>query len=170
MYCVICDRNNLNTPRYCYYCSNAYHLKDVAICSECGKLSCVECDEDMHDCVGNFREPKVYDYGYEILLEFCEQKGYRNEFKVLGAVKTLIGDIEVVRHKHMIYISWYKTEKETDDFKRITRLLSMKRYMLPGVCMGLKEYNMRNKNSLGHIMRFFLKLRTLDVNNNIRHM
>lgn len=130
-YCPICDRDILNQPKDCVFCSGSFHLKDINVCCICNKRVCLECeDHGQHSCdrLLNMNDLPLIDVGdlHKTLVEAQEGFKKKNEYSVLGTLDIFDNAVlsQIVRHRYnknpRYMLSWDFHEKDKELIKNIT--------------------------------------------------
>lgn len=112
-----------------------------------------------HRCVEDMETSVVYRSGHDILMRYFERREEMG-FKNLGMLKTQFGDFQATYERPNMYIT-YVMKNNPNLFKKVTDTLNMKRHYLDNIQnlqLGIKTYDMRNKNTVGNIGKFFSKV------------
>ncbi len=168
-YCPICEREELNNPRYCSICRDQKHLKDIEYCPFCIKICCNECEDTRkHKCNEFcFDDEKIeLLYTFEDVIEKYKNICDKTIFWVLGKLQTSIGDIKITRdvnvdNRDIIMFIWETIDISIEEFRLKTKKFGMKRLYFSKMKTGIKQYEMHNKHVLKHIEGFINKLTNL---------
>ena len=121
-------------------------------------MTCWDCENSQeHTCMADMMTNVLYKNGYDVIMRYFTQDWRGSEFRNLGTLCTDVGDFTVTYEKPNMYIT-YAIQNKPKLFKQVTDKLHMKRYSIDNLHIGVKTYDIRNKNTVGNIMRLFSKL------------